>query len=137
MKQIKEQPKGRATAKADSGDKRMFPKINGYIRLHSSAYNNRQFSETNNMVRNINRILRKNYAILTLLSPTDKSMVSKADLTRHGFDFDYFTGIYTTRTNRVYYFCYDRGYAELENNKLILVRRTPPGENPSSSASEK
>jgi hypothetical protein len=35
MKQIKEQPKGRATAKADSGDKRMFPKINGYIRLHS------------------------------------------------------------------------------------------------------
>jgi hypothetical protein len=102
-----------------------------------SAYNNRQFSETNNMVRNINRILRKNYAILTLLSPTDKSMVSKADLTRHGFDFDYFTGIYTTRTNRVYYFCYDRGYAELENNKLILVRRTPPGENPSSSASEK
>ena len=102
-----------------------------------SAYNNRQFSETNNMVRNINRIQRKNYAILTLLSPTDKSMVSKADLTRHGFDFDYFTGIYTTRTNRVYYFCYDRGYAELENNKLILVRRTPPGENPSSSASEK
>ena len=102
-----------------------------------SAYNNRQFSETNILVRNINRFLRKNYAILTLLSPTDKSMVSKADLTRHGFDFDYFTGIYTTRTNRVYYFCYDRGYAELENNKLILVRRTPPGENPSSSASEK
>jgi hypothetical protein len=103
-----------------------------------SAYNNRQFSETNNMVRNINRILRKNYAILTLLSPTDKSMVSKADLTRHGFDFDYFYRyLHYPHQPGFYYFCYDRGYAELENNKLILVRRTPPGENPSSSASEK
>ena len=88
-----------------------------------SAYNNRQFSETNNVIRSINRILKKNYMILTALNPTDKTTALKSDLQKQGFRFDYFTNTYTTKTNRVYFFCYDQGYSELENNKVILVRR--------------
>ena len=73
-------------------------------------------------MRKINRILKKNHSILEELNPEEKSTTFKSVLEKKEFNFKYFTNIYTTKTGRIYYFCYDQGYAELENNKFILVK---------------
>jgi hypothetical protein len=93
-----------------------------------SAHNNRQSVESNSVIRTINRILKKNYFILIALNPEGKTTAIKSDLQKKGYRFDYYTCTYTTRTNRIYYFCYDQGYSELENNKMILVRRDLNGD---------
>lgn len=93
-----------------------------------SAYNNRQSVDSNNVIKTINRILKKNYFILIALNPEGKTTAFKSDLQKKGYRFDYFTSTYTTRSSRIYYFCYDQGYSELDNNKVILVRRDLNGD---------
>lgn len=93
-----------------------------------SAYNNRQSVDSNNVIRTINRILKKNYFILIALNPEGKTTALKSDLQKKGYRFDYYTSTYTTRSGRIYYFCYDQGYSELENNKVILVQRDLNGD---------
>jgi hypothetical protein len=93
-----------------------------------SAYNNRKLVDANKMIRTINRILKKNYFILSALNPGAKSTVHKSDLQKRGYRFDYFTYKCTQRNSRTYYFCYDVGYSELENNKMIITRLDINGE---------
>ena len=93
-----------------------------------SAFNNRQLIDSNKIIRIINRILKKNYSILTALNPEGKTTVLLNDLQNKGYRFDYFTCSYTARNNRIYFFCYDLGYCELENCKVILVRRDLNGD---------
>ena len=93
-----------------------------------SAYNNRQLIDSNKVIRSVNRILKKNYSILTALNPEGKSTVLLNDLQKKGYRFDYFTCTYLARNSRTYYFCYDMGYCELENNKVALVRRDLNGD---------
>ncbi len=88
-----------------------------------NAYNNRINKDSNNLVRNINNRLRKNYRILESLNPKDKTKTSKSRLMERGFDFTYFTNIYTTKTGNTYYFVYDQGYLPLENDYFALVKR--------------
>ena len=40
-----------------------------------------------------------------------------------GFNFHYFTNIYTTKKGLQYIFCYDMGYREIENNEYLLVHK--------------
>ncbi len=91
--------------------------------LCRNAYNNKKLSGSTNFMRKINRILKKNHAILENLNPDEKTTTFKSTLEKQDFNFNYYTNIYTTRTGRVYYFCYDQGYAELENNKYLLVKK--------------
>ena len=93
-----------------------------------SAYNNRQLVESNKVIRTINRILKKNYFILAALNPEGIATVLMSDLQRKGYRFDYFTCTYAARNNRVYYFCYDMGYSELDNSKVVLVKRDLNGD---------
>lgn len=93
-----------------------------------SAFNNRQLVDSNKVIRIINRILKKNYSILTTLNPEGKTTVPLSDLQNKGYRFDYFTCSYAARNNRIYHFCYDMGYCELENYKVILVRRDLNGD---------
>jgi len=74
--------------------------------------------------RKINKTLKKNYQILKQKVPADtgKITVSRNELLTAGFDFIYHTHTYTTKRGHVYYFCYDYGYLELEENKLVLVK---------------
>ena len=89
-----------------------------------NAYNNRINKDSKNLIRNINNRLRKNYRILEELNPKDKTKTSKTKLLTHGFDFNYFTSIYTTKTGNVYYFVYDQGYLPLDNDYYALVKRS-------------
>ena len=87
-----------------------------------SAYNNRQVLGSHNVINSVNRILRKNYFILSSLYSEGKITTSKSDLQRKGYRFDYFTYTSTTTSKKVNYFCYDHGFRELENNKVTLVQ---------------
>ena len=85
-----------------------------------SSYNNKLKSDANNYVRNINNILRKNRRILEKFNPEGKTVkVKRQKLLEEGFRFSYFTNIY----EKIYHFCYDHGYLELDNDVFALVVR--------------
>lgn len=86
-------------------------------------YNNQFNKDSKNLVRNINNALRKNYRILESLNPDEKTKTTRDKLLKLGFNFDYFTSIYTTKAGTVYYFVYDQGYLPLENDYFALVKR--------------
>jgi len=88
-----------------------------------NTYNNKQNRDSTNYMRKVNGILRRNRQILHDLVPEDKHTVHKDTLVKKGFDFSFFTNIYTTKTGKVYYFCYEMGYLPIENEFFSLVRR--------------
>lgn len=89
-----------------------------------NVYNNRLNKDSKNLMRNVNNRLRKNYRILEKFNPDKKSKATKQMLLNKGFDFNYFTSIYTTKKGTIYYFVYDQGYLPLENEYYALVRKT-------------
>lgn len=86
-----------------------------------ATYNNRENSDANNYIRNVNNILRKNRRILTSLNPSGKIKVSREKLMEEGFNFNYYTSTYTTRDHSCYFYCYDQGYLEVDKNHVLLV----------------
>lgn len=88
-----------------------------------NAYHNNRNKDRKNLVRNVNNQLRKNYRILESLNPKEKTTVSKSKLLARGFNFEYLTSLYTTKTGKVYYFVYDQGYLPLDNGIYALVKR--------------
>jgi predicted nucleic acid-binding Zn ribbon protein len=88
-----------------------------------NAYNNKINKDSTNLMRNINNKLRKNYRILNELNPDGKGRATKAKLLSKGFDFDFFTQIYQTKTGNTYYFVYNYGYMALEGDFFMLVKK--------------
>lgn len=88
-----------------------------------AEYNNRMNKDSINVIRRINSILRKNRRILTELNPEGKTRISRRKLIDKGFNFQYFTSIYRTKTGNTYYFCYEQGYLHLESDYCALVTR--------------
>lgn len=88
-----------------------------------NSYNNKINKDHTNLMRNINNKLRKNYRILVELNPDGKSKTTRNKLMTKGFDFEYLTSIYKTKTGNTYYFIYDYGYMELDNEQYILVKK--------------
>lgn len=88
-----------------------------------NAYNNKINKDSTNLMRNINNKLRKNYRVLSDLNPEGKAKTTRTKLLSKGFDFEFFTSIYTTKTGNVYYFLYDQGYMAIENEGFVLVKK--------------
>ncbi|MFN8290167.1 MAG: hypothetical protein U0U70_07920 [Chitinophagaceae bacterium] len=97
---------------------------NDYCR---NNFNNLQKAKgaQSSLVRNINNALLKNRKILEgLLPETEETAKANRDkLQRLGFQFRYLTHIYTTKTGKTYYYCYDYGYLPLENDWYLVVRK--------------
>lgn len=90
-----------------------------------NSYNNKFNKDSKNLVRTINNRLRKNYRILEALNPGEKTKTTKSKLVNAGFDFNYFTSIYTTKAGTIYYFVYDQGYLPIDGGEFYaLVKRT-------------
>ena len=53
-----------------------------------------------------------------------KMKTSQRKVSDKGYNFNYFTHIYTTKTGNKYYFCYEFGYIHLENDLLMVVKRS-------------
>ena len=88
-----------------------------------NTYNNRVNKDSKNLIRNINNRLRKNYKILSVLNSSGKTKVTRTKLYDKGFDFQFFTSIYKTKTGNTYFYVYDQGYLSLENDFFLLIKR--------------
>jgi predicted nucleic acid-binding Zn ribbon protein len=85
------------------------------------GYNNKLNSNESNYMRNVNNTLRKNRRILMELNPEGKARVNRSKLNEKGFDFTYFTSLYTTKEGAVYKYCYEQGYLEMDKDWFLLV----------------
>lgn len=88
-----------------------------------ASHSNKINSDQNKFMRNINNILRKNRRILESFNPQGTSKVTKTSLLDEGFKFSYFTNEYKTKSGKVYKFCYEYGYLQLEPNLYTIVLR--------------
>lgn len=88
-----------------------------------NAYNNKVNAPSTNYVRNVNNILGKNRRILIALNPTGKQKTHRDQLLKRGFDFEYYTNSYTTKSGVEYRYCYDQGYLTLRDGFLLLVEK--------------
>ncbi len=91
-----------------------------------NSYNNRQNSDSNAYIRSINQFLKKNRRIMETLLPHEEEKVtlSKEKLREKGFQFKYLTHTYTTKQGNIYHYCYEYGYLPLDNDRVLLVRRS-------------
>ena len=90
--------------------------------LCRNSYNNQLNSNSYNLVRNINNILRRNRRILEELNPSGKTKTTRDKLLVKGFDFDYYTSSFTTQSGSRYIFCYEYGYLLLDGDEVLLVK---------------
>lgn len=88
-----------------------------------STFNNDAKRVFNAEINRVNRILAKNRRILLKLNPTGKTKVSRDVLTKSGYNLDYMTNQYITKTGKVYHFCYDQGLLHLDDGWYALVSR--------------
>ena len=86
-----------------------------------NTFNNNFNRDSTNLMRRVNRVLRKNRDILTKLNPNGKSKASRKQLVQLGFNFDYHTNLYITKNGKTYFFCYEQGYLPLEGDIFALV----------------
>ena len=88
-----------------------------------NSFNNKINKDANDYVRKVNVILRKNRRILISLMNGEKGKATKEQLLLNGFNFYYYTNIYTTKQGKTYYFIYELGYLELEDEQYALVKK--------------
>ena len=86
-----------------------------------AAYHNNRRRSAENRLTAVNRILRRNWRILSILNPQGRSTLRKAYLMEQGYDFNYFTNIYRTKKGRIYYFCYDVGVTDMDGTHVCIV----------------
>lgn len=88
-----------------------------------NTYNNTLNQDVINFSRQINRVLRTNRRVLSDLYQKNIRKVHKDKLISGGFNFDYMTNVYRTKNGKVYYFCYDLGYINSEDDFYTIVER--------------
>ena len=90
-----------------------------------SNYNNKIKREHEKLIIDINKKLRKNRKILKALNPIGKTTVRREYLDKLGFDFQYHTHTFKTKNNNLYKFCYEYGYYEIDDLKILIVNQQP------------
>ncbi len=85
-------------------------------------HNNDLNADRTSIIRNTNNALRKNYRILEQLCTDEKAKTTRGTLLKKGFDFTLLTSIRTTQKGSTYYFVYDMGYLNLDNDFILLVK---------------
>jgi hypothetical protein len=91
-----------------------------------NAFNNRHNADANNMVRNINNALRRNRRIIDRLIGSGKEQVRRERLLSQGFSFSFYTH-QTERSGNVYRYCYEVGYAALNEETILLIKQEQLG----------
>lgn len=90
----------------------------GYCR---STHHNKAKKKPSKLVQEVNRTLLSNRKILADLNPSGKTKVKRSKMQERGFNFNYYTNTYTTKSGKTYIFCYDQGYLTLDEDYLALV----------------
>lgn len=87
-----------------------------------NAYHNKISGSANNLVRNINSILRRNRRILEELATHSGLKTTRHRLLERGFNFDYYTGHRQNSKGALYYRCYEYGFLAKENDVVYIIR---------------
>ncbi len=88
-------------------------------------HNNKLNSDGNNLVRNVNNILRKNRRTLkAILKREEHINISMQKLVDQQFNFKYYTNVLNTKNNTTYFYCYEFGYRLLDNNYVMVVKQS-------------
>lgn len=88
-----------------------------------NSFNNKQNSDSTNLMRNVNNKLRKNFRILSSINKEGKTKTTKTKLTSKGFDFNFLTEMIVYKNGSEYKFVYNQGYKFLEEDWVLLVRK--------------
>lgn len=97
---------------------------NGKKFCHSqcrSHYHNEQNTAMRKLYYRTNRILKRNHQILEKYIEKGKRKIKKQELMELGFRFDYHTHVMVLEETAAYYFCYNQGWQESEEDWLILI----------------
>lgn len=90
-----------------------------------SLFNNQIKREHEKLILDINKTLRKNRKILKQFNPEGKTTIRKEYLVKSGFDFRYYTHTFKTKNDNIYKFCYEYGYFEIDNEKVLIINWQP------------
>lgn len=92
-------------------------------------YNNEQKEKLGygKIVRTINSALLKNRKILQSIITDETAKTHKDRLLAMGFQFNYITHTYLTRSGKLYSYCYDYGYLPLGNDWYLIVKKKENG----------
>ncbi len=89
-----------------------------------SAFHNQKPNSEEAFIRGINKQLRQNRSALKKACPLGKATVRKEFLKTLGMDFKYSTHVWKGKASQIYYFCYDYGYAPIEDpNKVLIIQQ--------------
>lgn len=90
-----------------------------------SAYQYEQRKAKESLFFKIDRQLKKNRSLLKYFNQAGKSVIRKEDLLERGFDPMYFTHYWKNPQAKVYLFCYEYGFMEIQEHqrfKYLLVQ---------------
>lgn len=87
-----------------------------------TTFNNHLNRDVSNQVRNVNNILRRNRRILDDLSKREKKRIQRELLIQLGFNFSFHTSSFTNKKGQTYYYCYERGYVQLNEDLFFIVK---------------
>jgi len=92
-----------------------------------NTFNNHQKARGNHngFIKPINTALLKNRNVLSSLLPEGEEtiIVPREKLLRMDFQFRYITDFYTTSAGKMYYYCYDHGYLQLDADSYLIVKK--------------
>ncbi len=79
---------------------------------------------TKSATKIIDGFLHRNREIFEMLmGQSKKETFDRLVLTRTGFKFDYFTGIYVNKENKTYYIVYDYAWMAFSDQKILVVKK--------------
>jgi hypothetical protein len=83
-------------------------------------FNNKLNRDSNNYVRNVHGLLRKNRRILADLYSEGKMIIHKDALYAMGYNFNFFTHIVETKSGKVVNHCFEYGFREMPDDFIEL-----------------
>ncbi len=86
-----------------------------------SSYHNQNKNAQEHYIREINKQLRKNRSALKKACPLGKATVRKEFLRKMGMDFKHITHTWKSARDKIYFFCYDYGYSQVDDPEKVLI----------------
>lgn len=89
-----------------------------------NLYHNKRNRIKQQTIRNINRILARNYSLLKSMEDVSQQQFTREDLVLKGFNFKYFTSIDSCGRGISCYWIYDKAYYILKNGHIALLQNS-------------
>jgi hypothetical protein len=87
-----------------------------------NKFHNGLKSHESQFIRKVNYILRKNRRILIEFKRNEEKRLTKLNLIRAGFDFNFITSVKKDKRGKICYFCYEQGIILDQKGKLIPIQ---------------